>query len=277
MNKIYYDFEFLEGPQTKRFLGINIGQTKPTIDVISVGMVRDDGSEYYAVSKDFNLKEAWNRWDGEYHELSGFAKEQGFSPRKNFWIRENVLKPIFIELAGKENRKNIITNDFEDYLLASKDFNYKNLKSLINKYGKSKTDIAQEVFEFCTGETLSLEKVKYYKVNPQPCELYGYYSAYDHVCLAWLFGKMIDLPDGFPMYTNDLKQMFDEKQNKFRQDHEINPTKLMADLQKNGIIIVDRTELNLKKWDSYPKQENEHNALSDARWHKKLHEFLKLI
>lgn len=27
----------------------------------------------------------------------------------------------------------------------------------------------------------------------------------------------------------------------------------------------------------YPKQENEHNALADARWNKKLYEFLKQL
>lgn len=39
-------------------------------------------------------------------------------------------------------------------------------------------------------------------------ELWGWYSSYDHVCLAQLFGKMINLPDFCPMYTNDLKQEF---------------------------------------------------------------------
>lgn len=40
-------------------------------------------------------------------------------------------------------------------------------------------------------------------------ELWGWYSAYDHVCLAQLFGKMINLPNWCPMYTHDLKQEFD--------------------------------------------------------------------
>ena len=37
-------------------------------------------------------------------------------------------------------------------------------------------------------------------------ELWGYYADYDHVLFAQSFGKMIDLPKGFPMYTLDLKQ-----------------------------------------------------------------------
>ena len=51
--KYFLDTEFLEGTQKKWF-----GQTKPTIDLISIGIVCEDGREYYAISKDFNLKEA---------------------------------------------------------------------------------------------------------------------------------------------------------------------------------------------------------------------------
>jgi hypothetical protein len=38
-------------------------------------------------------------------------------------------------------------------------------------------------------------------------ELWADYAAYDHVALAWLWGRMIDLPKGIPMYTNDLQQL----------------------------------------------------------------------
>lgn len=37
-------------------------------------------------------------------------------------------------------------------------------------------------------------------------EFWGYYADYDWVALCQLFGKMIDLPKGWPMYCNDLKQ-----------------------------------------------------------------------
>jgi hypothetical protein len=39
--------------------------------------------------------------------------------------------------------------------------------------------------------------------------LWAWYGAYDHVAYAQLFGRMIDLPEGFPMWTNDLKQEVD--------------------------------------------------------------------
>ena len=40
---------------------------------------------------------------------------------------------------------------------------------------------------------------------PDPA-LWADYGAYDHVVLAQLFGRMIDLPDGFPMWTGDIQQ-----------------------------------------------------------------------
>lgn len=35
-------------------------------------------------------------------------------------------------------------------------------------------------------------------------ELWGYFAAYDHVCLSQLFGRMIDLSSPMPMFTNEL-------------------------------------------------------------------------
>jgi len=34
-------------------------------------------------------------------------------------------------------------------------------------------------------------------------ELWGHYAAYDHVCLAQLWGPMVNLPEPIPMFTND--------------------------------------------------------------------------
>lgn len=59
-------------------------------------------------------------------------------------------------------------------------------------YVKNKIQIAEDVKRFVTSQ-----------VNPK---LWAWYGAYDHVVLCQLFGSMIDLPQGFPMWTNDLKQ-----------------------------------------------------------------------
>lgn len=61
---------------------------------------------------------------------------------------------------------------------------------------KRKDLIAAEVLEFLTaGEGAP--------------ELWAWYSAYDHVAYAQLWGKMINLPAGLPMYTNDLRSLMD--------------------------------------------------------------------
>lgn len=87
---------------------------------------------------------------------------------------------------------------------------------------KPKAQIAAEVLEFLlAGEGTP--------------ELWAYYSAYDHVAYAQLWGKMIHLPEGLPMYTHDLRSLMDW----------ILPKKLHKDL---------------------PKQiEGLHDALEDAR------------
>ena len=43
--------------------------------------------------------------------------------------------------------------------------------------------------------------------TPNP-ELWAWYGAYDHVVYAQLFDRMIDLPDGFPKHTNDVKTLY---------------------------------------------------------------------
>jgi len=76
-------------------------------------------------------------------------------------------------------------------------------------------------------------------------ELWGDYVAYDHVCMAQLFGRMMDLPLGFPMFTKDLRQE------------------------------IDRLGLSTQP-DLLPRQDSatEHSALCDVRHEKQLGDFL---
>lgn len=66
-------------------------------------------------------------------------------------------------------------------------------------------------------------------------ELWADYAAYDHVRLAQCFGPMIKLPEPIPMYTNELRQ-----------------------------------ELRRTNWKPTFKPEQEHHALYDAKWNKKV-------
>lgn len=252
----YFDTEFLEGSQDKTILGLKYGQTKPTIDLISIGIVAEDGREYYVISKDFNLKEAWNRYDlkvNKHYPLGPFEN-------KVYWIRENVLLPIFIELWHKEDRICIVDDVFT----------YKNLKRLISKYGKSNETIAQEVKEFCTTSTMDITEKDFIEGKEAIWTVskpvfYAYYAEYDWVVFCWLFGKMNDLPSGFPMYCIDLKQELDVVYDKFKQEHKNKP-------QPKGAFL---NSIDLHP--DYPKQTNEHNALADARWNIELHKFIKSL
>ena len=134
------------------------------IDLISIGIVREDGATYYAES-DFA------------HEIAGSSE----------WLAKNV-RPY---LTGEDKPRRVI---------------------------------AREIVEFADKEF----------------ELWAYYGAYDWVVLCQLYGRMIDLPKGWPMFCCDLKQM---------------------------CVKAGNPQL--------PKQTSvEHNALADARWTKEAWEWL---
>jgi len=240
--RYFYDTEFLEGKQDKKFLGIKYGETPPTIDLISIGIVCEDGREYYAISKDFNLKEAWNRWQ----QRTGEGDRNNIEP-KLYWIRENVLKPL---MQDARYRYDWPLTDTSDRFKGR--YDYKDFKYLINKYGKSNKKIAEEICDFIdarvSGNTIIMPgETSIKQVMTTNVEFYAYYADYDWVVFCWLFGKMIDLPKGFPMYTIDLKQELERKR-----------------------IIYDNTTQNiywekLEDHKTYPKQINEHSSIYDAK------------
>jgi hypothetical protein len=253
--KYFIDTEFLEGTQDKTIFGIKYGKTKPTIDLISIGIVAQDGREYYAISKDFNLKEAWNRYDEKSFKSIHKEDEGKILTQRIYWIRENVLKPIFKELEKKHCLEKFIK--IPDYkrqfeIVGFLEFNYSNFKMLVKKYGKTNKQIAEEIKEFTY---VNLNYTDYNNINSN-IEFYAYYADYDWVAFCWLFGTMNDLPNGFPKYCKDLKQILDDV-NKERQKQS--------------------KTFDIKKHPNYPNQTNEHNALADAKWNKKLYKFLNIV
>lgn len=85
------------------------------------------------------------------------------------------------------------------------------------------------------GPTVGREEAKLRVLNfvgqNQP-EIWAYYADYDWVALCQLFGTMMDLPKGWPMYCRDVKQLCDSLGN--------------PKLPSQG--------------------KDEHHALQDARW-----------
>lgn len=138
-----------------------------TIDLISIGIVAEDGREFYAQAE-CDLSKAGD------------------------WVCENVvphLQPTF----------------------------------------QPRRDVRSEVIAFCDPEK-----------HGKP-EFWGYYADYDWVALCQLFGTMMDLPKGWPMFCMDIKQ-----------------------------LCVEKGDPQLPKQDT-----GEHHALADAKWNKLAWEFLQ--
>lgn len=276
--KYFIDTEFHEYHKQVKICGIPVYKPIPTIDLISIGIVAEYGREYYAISKDFNLKDAWNSFQIE--QASGDGRNIYPEGMKVYWLRENVLRPIWNEFCEKGfSFKDSPMTPFGIETL----FTYKNFKKLIKSKGKSNKQIAKEVAEFCNCSCIFSEKGemscesndKFY--SKPDTEFYGYYADYDWVVFAQLFGKMIDLPTGFPIYCKDLKQELDTvvstKQIVVRNktDGFGQRTNFVGDLY--GTTFEKMLKI-IKDDPNYPKQTNEHNALDDARWNKKLYRFL---
>lgn len=89
-------------------------------------------------------------------------------------------------------------------------------------------NVAEEIREFCDPRKFG-----------RP-EFWAYFADYDWVVFCQLFGRMVDLPEKWPKYCLDVKQLMFS-------------------------ACIDR--------DSLPEQDDEHHALADARWTKAAYEY----
>ncbi len=172
----------------KYFLDTEFTENPGSIQLISIGIVDENGRTFYAENTSFDERAA------------------------NEWVWENVLDKL--RWWGKDG-----------------EYPYPN-----TCYPKGAPPEHVEVFGTITSIKEAL--LLFFKWDTE-VEFWGYYADYDWVIFCWIFGKMIELPDGFPMYCRDLKQLLDES--------------------GKGKIA---------------DPEGEHNALVDALWNKELHEHL---
>lgn len=112
--RIWFDTEFIEDGKT--------------IELLSIGMVREDGWRYYAEPLEADLSKAGD------------------------WVKANVLP----HLSGDKTPR---------------------------------AQIAREIVEFAGADP----------------EFWAYFASYDWVALCQIFGTMMDLPKGWPMYVRDFK------------------------------------------------------------------------
>lgn len=171
--RYWFDTEFIEDGKT--------------IDLISIGIVAEDGREMY--------------WENTEVDLS----------KANDWVKENVLPHLG------------------------------DVREIDRTARVSRDTIRAELWLFC-------DPIQYGKP-----EFWAYYADYDWVVLCQLFGRMIDLPDGWPMYCRDIKQEADRLEEWIRWFNSAPEYKLV-----------------LPKHDA-----TEHHALADARWNRQAWEFLR--
>jgi len=231
----YIDTEFFEG-----FVNPLWGKRRHFIDLISIGIVSGDGREYYEISSDFEVARAWYNADT--------------------WVRDNVLLPIVFECSYKEHFIGTPSEGvYQSWADGVKEapqwetFWYHRAVFYFKKYGKKNSVIASEIVLFVY-RGAAVKTAEEWGKNVK-FDFYGYYADYDWVLLCSLFGRMVDLPTGFPMFCRDLQQTKQE---------------LEDALDRPGTDI----DYNLNEDSDYPQQTGQHNALQDARWNKQLHEFL---
>jgi hypothetical protein len=129
------------------------------INWISIGIVREDGKEFYAENSNF----PWN-W---LEQCAKGLHEQFENPDTPKWLLENV-RP---HLRG----------------------------------GDALMDTAQ-VKEALGEFTLDSD----YVIHGKQPKFWAWYGAYDWVVFCWLFGRMIDLPEHFPMYVRDFRHVCEQ-------------------------------------------------------------------
>jgi hypothetical protein len=170
------------------FLDTEFIEDGKTIDLLSIGIVAQDGRDHY------------------------FQSVQCDRSRASDWVKANVLPHLEHIGCGRDGQLSICGFGSD----------------IPSCPWRSRSAIAAELIHFCNPE-------RYGKP-----EFWGYYADYDWVALCQLFGTMMDLPKGWPMYCRDLKQWCDDLGN--------------PKLPEQG--------------------KGEHNALADARWNQESWAFL---
>lgn len=149
--KYFYDTEFLEDGKT--------------IELISIGIVSEDGRNYYAVNAEVNA-------DDDEHSL-------GRRIARHEWLMQNVVPSL--PLRTPVSTYSSGTRRYMPPHLDMRDTRV-----------KPKWVIANEVREFLLDTS-------------EPIELWADYGAYDHVLLMQLWGPMIARPKPLPMWTHDIQ------------------------------------------------------------------------
>lgn len=145
-----------------------------TIELISIGIVCEDGWEYYAVNSEMPIERI-----GQHDWLC-----RNVVPHLPIQHKESVLNIIKKTDASKFSQRNPL------------EFSLDYSETVV----KPKFVIANEVRDLLLRPDLNGN-------NTTAPKLWAYCCAYDHVCLAQLWGTMMEMPTDLPHYTNDLANL----------------------------------------------------------------------
>lgn len=182
--RYFYDTEFVDNGTTIDLVSIGIVAAPDW--VVNAGLARHVGDTvheharahartYYAVNADVDLK----------------------ALKENDWLVRNVLPRL--PIAHRKVLDAYIANPPTRH-----PYPHIDMVDLSRKATEVKPHwvIANEVRDFLLAPLAEADDEEAIDI-----ELWADYGAYDHVVLAQLWGPMIGLPPGVPMYTNDLQQL----------------------------------------------------------------------
>lgn len=152
--RFFYDTEFVEDGRT--------------IGLLSMGVVCEDGREFYAVNQSSQV-------------MSSAVQHE--------WLRANVVPYLPVTLIPPTAAEGLISPPSWQWRW--------DMKHPAAKRVMPRREIARELLAFLD-------------LNACEPELWAYFSAYDHVAFAQLWGPMSELPVGVPMRTNDLAQRWED-------------------------------------------------------------------
>ena len=161
------------------------------------------------------------------------ARSMSEEPKRYYIDTEFIERPGTIDLISI----GIVSDDDRELYCVSSEFDGNRADPWVKENVISKLDIMPR--DQISNAAIAT-KIRQFIGDDTP-EFWGYYCDYDWVAFCWLFGRMVDLPDGWPMYCNDLKQLCDSLGNP-----------------------------------NLPMQEKgHHNALEDAKWNMSTYSWLK--
>lgn len=187
------------------YLDTEFIETPGSIQLISIGITDEKGNDFYMISSEFDESKASD------------------------WVKANVIAKL-----GNKERHTLaeIKQKLIEYIEYTANVKYFDKKNSMTS-GENRPRFMKRGKEQDENHYVDLVK--------GDIDWWAYFADYDWVVFCWLFGTMMDLPKGMPMYCKDLKQ---------EMDHAQFPDKLK------------------------PKQGNEHHALDDAKWNRTLHHHL---